>query len=557
MMRRIGKSARWAVILLLCQAPLMANAAVEATVDRQQVAMGDTLQLVISATEDDEDLGTVSLNTLLTDWEILSRKTSSNTTIVNGKRNHNRQLQIEITPRRPGALIISSFQVGASKTAPVWVNVSKMARVDPGTEAILFEATVDSDSVYVQGQLILTLRLQQAVNLDGRSISDLQLPGAFVVPLEQKSFQRTVSGRPWLVHEVRYAIFPEKSGVLEIPAQSFSARESGPRRSVFDTSRGKLIRLQSKALKIEVLPRPAAYSGSTWLPTRNIVVEEEWSTEPEKLRAGESVTRTIRLRGEGLQGAQLPPVLLTTTDGIKHYPDQPTIADAEISTGLLGSRSDSVAIVPTRAGSIELPAVEIPWWDTQTQAMRTAAVPARTLQIMPAANAVTASPVAGNEQLAPGSTADTGQQPLWQWQLATLFCAIGWAFSLLLLLRKGATKNSSQAADDPKTVSPKAAYKSLIAACAADQPSQARKTLIQWAAAIQDNPSITSLNAAGNAMADSELKLELLKLEQALYSSATNLWHGAPLRAAVERLQRLQRSPDSGETDELSLYPSD
>ncbi|MDG2328108.1 MAG: BatD family protein, partial [Halioglobus sp.] len=86
----------------------MANAAVEATVDRQQVAMGDTLQLVISATEDDEDLGTVSLNTLLTDWEILSRKTSSNTTIVNGKRNHNRQLQIEITPRRPGALIISS-----------------------------------------------------------------------------------------------------------------------------------------------------------------------------------------------------------------------------------------------------------------------------------------------------------------------------------------------------------------------------------------------------------------------------------------------------------------
>ena len=73
MMRRIGKSARWAVILLLCQAPLMANAAVEATVDRQQVAMGDTLQLVISATEDDEDLGTVSLNTLLTDWEILSR----------------------------------------------------------------------------------------------------------------------------------------------------------------------------------------------------------------------------------------------------------------------------------------------------------------------------------------------------------------------------------------------------------------------------------------------------------------------------------------------------
>ncbi|MEP5569659.1 MAG: BatD family protein, partial [Halioglobus sp.] len=378
MMKRIGRSVLWVVILLVGQTGTLVYAAAEATVDRQQIAMGDTLQLVISATEDDEDLGTVSLDPLFNDWEILSRKTRSNTTIMNGKRNHNRQLQIELTPRRPGALIISTFQVGASKTTPVWVNVSKAPVVHSGKEAVLFEATVDSDSVYVQGQLILTLRLQQAVNLDGRSISDLQLPGAFVVPLEQKSFQRTINGRPWLVHEVRYAIFPEKSGVLEIPAQSFSARESGPRRSVFDTAKGKLVRLQSKPINIDVLPRPSAYPGSTWLPARNIVVEEEWSTDPEKLRVGESVTRTIRLRGEGLQGAQLPPALLPATDGIKHYPDQPTIADAEISSGLLGSRSDSVAVVPTRTGEIELPAVEIPWWDTQTQAMRTAVIPART-----------------------------------------------------------------------------------------------------------------------------------------------------------------------------------
>ncbi|HBM84533.1 MAG TPA: protein BatD, partial [Halieaceae bacterium] len=74
--------------------------------------------------------------------------------------------------------------------------------------------------------------------LDSRSVSELQLDNAYVQPLEQNSFQRTQDGRPWLVHEVRYAIFPEQSGTLTIPPQVFTGRESSGRRSVFDFGSG-------------------------------------------------------------------------------------------------------------------------------------------------------------------------------------------------------------------------------------------------------------------------------------------------------------------------------
>ncbi len=77
-----------------------------------------------------------------------------------------------------------------------------------GDQTVVFEAEVDQHNVYVQGQIILTLRVQQAVNLEGRSISELKLDNAFVKPLEQHSFQRTIDGRQWLVDELRYAIFP-------------------------------------------------------------------------------------------------------------------------------------------------------------------------------------------------------------------------------------------------------------------------------------------------------------------------------------------------------------
>ncbi len=543
------------LLLLFTLGNPLAQAAVDASVDRTQIALGDTLQLVISATEDDEDLSTVRLDALLKDWEVLSQNKRSNTTIVNGKRSHNRQMQLEITPLRPGSLAIPAFQVGARSTRPLQIEVGDAPQIDPGGENVLFEASVDRDSVYVQGQLILTLRLQQAVNLDGRSISDLELPGAFVVPLEQRSFQRQVNGRPWLVHEVRYAIFPEQSGQLTIPAQSFSARESVPRRSIFDTNRGRLVRLYSDPLQIEVLPRPAAFTGTTWLPARNIVLEEEWSSDPTQLRAGESVTRSIRLRGEGLQGAQLPPVLLPQTEGLKHYPDQPTISEAEISSGLLGSRSDSVAIVPTREGNIELPAIEIPWWDTEARMMRTARIASRTLQVAPAAIATpTSDRVALPASETP--TATQASEPQLLWQVLAFICGLGWLMTAGLWWWRSRRRN-----EDPPEISPisnslKPAYKSLIAACAADQPQQARKQLILWAAALTHDEGITSLRQASAALADNALSAELQVLESALYGQTGETWRGETLRAIIERLHRQNPGKTRQREPSIRLYPA-
>lgn len=563
MMKQTGKPFLVSLLLMLLAASPALRAAVDASVDRREVSLGDTLQLVISATADGEDLSSVDFAELERDFQVLSRSTRSNTSIVNGRRTHNRQLQMEITPLRSGRLEIPAFTVGGARTAPLTINVGEAPQVSPGEETVMFEATVDSNSVYVQGQVLLTLRLQQAINLDDRSISELTLPDAFVVPLEQKSFQRRVNGRPWLVHEVRYAIFPEQSGVLTIPAQSFSARESTQRRSLFDSNRGRVMRLRSEPLEIEVLPQPAGFSGTSWLPARNLLVEEEWSADPEQLRAGESVTRTIRLRGEGVQGAQLPPVLFPATDGLKHYPDQPSISDEEISSGLLGTRRDSVAIVPTRAGRIEIPAVEIPWWDTAAGEMRTAVVPARTLNVAAAMTSpLQADPA--TPDLAPTSKPVNTPAPAGhtlQWQLLALFCALGWLATGWLWWRRGTRDKPEISAEAIAAPSGKAAYKSLLAACASDQASVARRAVITWAAARCNNSGITSLRQVATAMNSEELAAELERLEQALYGNQEHgseepAWRGDHLRTIVEHLQA-QRGPQPDAAEEaLRLYPA-
>lgn len=559
MTRTSGKGLAALVVVALLALAANARGEVSVAVDRNQVAIGDTLRLTITATEDGEEVSNADLGPLEKDFEVLQRSTRSQTSIVNGRRSHTRQLQLDITPRREGELAIPPLRIGQTVTRPLTISVGPAPALAAADETVLFDMEVDRDSVYVQGQLILTLRLQQAINLDNRSISDLQLDNAFVVPLEQKSYQRTVDGRPWLVHEVRYAIFPEQSGQLEIPAQRFSARETDRRRSMFDIGRaGRLVTRTAGPVYVEVLPRPDGYPSGTWLPARNLSVEERWSSPPEQMRAGDSVTRTIEIRGEGLQGAQLPPILFPATEGLKYYPDQPVIKDVEVGTGLLGTRQDSAALVPTRAGEWEIPEIRIPWWDTGSGELRYAVVPARRITVAPPAQPLQSPPVTPETAPQAGAApAAAVQGNALAWKIIAAASSIGWLLTLAYLFysRRSVPGRKEPARDVAGKDSEPGAYRQLLSACKDNDPAAARQALVAWGSARFGDDTVLSLAQLGEATGDSALERELEILDTALYSPGAAHWEGRQLADIVSRL-RARRRDDTGEgSGSFQLYP--
>lgn len=553
-------------LLVLCACALLlvgrpTLAAVNATLDRNRVAMGDTIRLTITTTEG-EEISSADLRPLQTNFEILQRSTSSNTSIINGRRTHTKQLLIDITPRREGRLDIPPMRIGQRASNSLAVTVSAAPDVDTGGQPLLFEAVIDRDSVYVQGQVILTLRLQQAINLDGRSISELQLDNAFVKELEQKSFQRMIDGRQWLVHEVRYAIFPEQSGTLEIPAQSFTARAREGRRSFLDIGGGgRLLRRNSKPLSINVLPRPDAFAGNNWLPARQLKLTESWSTPPEQLRAGESATRTIQIQGESVQGAQLPPVLFPPIEGLKFYPDQPEINEQEIASGLLGTRQDSTAVVPTRAGTWAIPEIRIPWWDTESQQLRYAVLPGREITVAAAApDLIVNQPPATNldtgsitSAIATGSAAALPGTSL-AWQALGVVSTIGWLLTLAYLWRTR-HKKPAEHTESPAAISQKQAYKKLLAACAGNDAQGARQAVITWTALLSGKQQLVTLEHVITEFGDGKLEKELQALDCSLYRPETEGWQGSGLAACARRLgSEYRKDKDAGKLD-MQLYP--
>ncbi len=559
-MKPISHTMTFLVALTLALGGNVALGAVTAKLDRNKVSLGDTVRLTITATED-EELDDADLRALLGDFEILQRSTSSNTSIVNGRMSHARQVIIDLTPTREGNLQIPPLHVGQSTTPGLPVVVSAAPDTHTGDQSVVFEAEVDQRNVYVQGQVMLTLRVQQSVNLEGASIPELKLDNAFVKPLEQHSFQRTIDGRQWLVHELRYAIFPEQSGTLEIPAQVFSGRVEQGRRSFFDIGRdGKLVRRSTEAISINVLPKPESFTAATWLPSRHVTLEENWSTSPEHLRVGESATRTIRIQGEGLQGAQLPPILFVPTDGLKYYPDQPQISEEEIPGGLMGIRQDSAAVVPTRAGTYLIPEIRIPWWDTQTEQVQYAVLPERKITVTAAEpsatpNVPTAEPAAVTE---PGAAVAVppvvSQEQTTIWQILSAVSTLGWLTTLFYLWRRrdAGAKEPLIPADN---TSEKHAFKKLVTACANGDPAGARAAVIAWANAFNPDAPAVSLEQVARQFGDEEFARELKQLDARLYSPDQGNWAGSSLADCARRLRGGDRHATKSDTEELRLYP--
>ena len=549
--------------LLLCLALSLyfwtsqfAFAELVAEVDRDRISMGDTMRLSITAT-DGEDVDGINLRPLLENFDILQRSTSSNTKIINGIADRTKQLNLDLTPKRKGTLSVPALRNGNRSTNLILVSVSAAAKSPTGNETFVFEAEVDKREAYVHGQVIATFRVQNAIPLGDMSISNLSIEDAFYDLLEQRKFQRIINNRTWEVHEVRYAIFPEKSGLLKIPAITLSARESLPRRNMFDLGRnGRLLRRTSDSISIKVLPRPPAFSADTWLPARKLSIEENWSAPPNQIKAGESVTRTITLRGDGLQGAQLPPISLPIINGLKFYPDQPKINDTENQHGRVGERIENIALVPTREGNWKIPEISVPWWDTERKVLQYAVLPAREINVTGSiistetgTSTSSTSLISLNENTA---SAFNATKENYAWKIIATISAIGWLLTLIMLYitRNRGIRAPIKSSNDENESK---CYKILVKACNSNDASAARKSFLSWAVARDNTTSINSISDAKKYFNDLELDHALSDLEEKNYGDQTSPWIGTELSSAVKRLRK-DAKVSNEESVNLALY---
>lgn len=536
------------LLSLLWAVQAQAEPLLRASVDRTRLEAGESLELTLES-QDVTQFGKPDLRALEGDFEVRGTRQLNSLHSLDGETRASTRWIITLLPRRSGSLRIPELQLGQSHSQAIELQVlqADASRQDSASQ-VFIEATLDSSEVYVQAQAVLTLRIYHSVALyDDSSLSPLQLEKAKVEPLgESRTYEKEINGVRHGVIETRYAVYAQQSGTLEIPPLTFTATaaaspDQAPQAN--GTARaGRQVQVSSLPLRLAVRPIPAAWpAGVPWLPARSLTLEEHWNPDPgnQQVQIGDSLTRNITLRAEGLSSTQLPPLPATEITGLRRYPDQPLLRNEISDRGMTANREEREALVPTHSGTLALPALEVAWWNTREDHLEHSSLPARTLNVQdnPALSADT--PVGDNS---------SASSLLWPWQLATLVFALTTLLGFALWWRarsQPAVLRAVQTGPSPRTL-----LDDLKRACQANDPQATRQALDAWAR--QQPETLAEMAARFVPLSDA-----LDGLNGALYSESGQYWQGEDLWRAIGTIPPAEQVLlPAGENGSLPpLYP--
>jgi len=519
-----------------------------ARVARNTVSITDSFQVIF---ETDQDVSErPDFSPLQRNFDILGTSQSTSVNIINMSMRRSSRWVVDLMAKHEGELVIPAIIIGNEGTNIVKVTVKPATAAVNGapTGEVYMEVEVDNPTPYVQGQFIYTVRLMRTVQTDNASLTEPHVNGGDVIVEklgDDNAYETTRGGVRVSVVERRYALFAQNSGPVTIEPLLFEGSILQGNRSMFDPfARGRSIRVRSDAVKVDVQPIPANFSGPVWLPAPQGLLSESAPDSHQQYRAGEPFTRTLTLQATGLASSQLPEINAPVPTGIKQYPDQPVLENRVGDGGMVAIRQEKVALIPPEAGSYILPAIEIPWWNTQSNQREIARLPARTIEVLPALGLPAAvPPMASGDKAAAEVPAVPAREPpkvmpaagnFWFWMC--LILAIGWLATVLgwLLSRRQVTGKPQATRMLPNE---KQLIVAIRTACIANDAQATKDALLRWAGFNWPGSPVRSLGEL-TARLDFALQKHVHELSQNIYRQTASQWHGEPLWQAFEARQK-------------------
>lgn len=514
---------------LVSYAWALAGIAVE--ISPTSVKLGETFRLTLTM-DVIQNHATPDWQPLLKEFDILGTERNVSYTVINGQARAISQWGILLKPKKIGTLIIPAIHIGQAQSLPSQIVVDKniqssqaIAVDDAPTNESVFLASTDNDHPLIHQQITYTIRLLTQQRLLDAQYHPPHVEDALFIPLgDGRHYQTQFKGQLYEVEEQQYALFAQKSGPLIIEPPSLDALaygEIGPSR----------IRLKAKTIKIDVAPLPEKQSMNNWLPASAVELSESYDAIEKKALEGDTLTRTITLKAQGITAQLLPTITFQNTAQYRVYAEKPTTENQIKAGALWGSLNTQVTYLLSQAGQVVLPPINIPWYNTTTHRYEMASLPSKTITVNArpdrsshASKKETARTINTSKKYITKASTNAltitfivilltliiGGYFLWQKNLVTIH----------INSRRKISKK--EASSTPET------SLSLKNACKKNDPQQTRIALIAWAK--KQWPSHTILNLNDIPVDNQAFKQEIEHLSQAIYASKPDsAWSGEAL----------------------------
>jgi hypothetical protein len=390
-------------------------ATVTATLDPQQISVGDSAQLTVTVSGSQEQPSVPSVDGI----DITPVGQSTQIEVINGSMTANASNTYQITPQREGTFVIPPIRAGSAASQPITLRVGQGAANPPTTTpaqtlppppgggpvvlppantapATASAAPAPGDR-YGFIQITLTRKefyIGELVPVDikvfipdGMESSITDLPqftsdGFTLSSLGTKPDQseEVVNGRTYSVFTWHSALTGVKTGDypvdLKMPLTVIVPQQMPPAgdpqdlfNSFFrnamasmETKEEKTIRSPTETLKVLPLPqenRPADFSGAVGQ------FEVEDSATPTRVNAGDPITLSLRITGTG-NFDRVSSDMLASDSHWKTYSPKSHFEPGD-SVGYSGAKTFEQPIIPNDASVSSVPSVSFSYFDPETR----------------------------------------------------------------------------------------------------------------------------------------------------------------------------------------------
>jgi hypothetical protein len=542
------------------------------TLDRSELARGETLTLTIRVYDQRQGMQ-LDLTPLTENFDVLGTRTSSQVRSINGNTDIWTDYIITLFPLTEGSLRIPSLTISGQLTDELEVTVTNQgARSNQETDELFLEIEVNKDSLYVQEQLLFSIRLFYTINgIRNPVFTEIDIPDTVTQLIgSPNQYEKIIDGQRYGVYEKRYVIFPQKSGSLDIPDILFRGEVTdGSSSFVFRNLNTRRITAFIEGRTIDVVERPpSAEILPTWLPVTDLVMEESFSRPLSDLKVGDTFVRTIKMTANGVDGAVLPPFSPSNIQGFNTYPDPAKIERRFVNGSIVGERIESSTLVVLEDGNLSIPAIKIDWWNVDFDRLDSTIIQETMLRIIPlqgiAPSELAVPSTESIEDLlaAPPEISQemideqaTGQYLNIEEILVRYSIIIGFLLIFVTLLRNLIIKNRSHIfagyaglrKEFRLTQSPERnernAYRALMRAFRHSDTQEIKATLIQWANHIVGTIEINTIEDLYRQKEHPEIYGPLQNFQSALFSEKPNSKNLdlSNLLAAVRKIRKVNK----------------
>lgn len=321
--------------------------------------------------------------------QILSKSTSSKTSIINGKKTQEK-MDIYTVMSNDIKNFPLKISVSGGKTESNSLNIEVQKEVQESINGDMsFQPSIkNGDSFYFGQKIIYEENFLTTVNINSigytkhpqfddfseKDMSPMALNGNY-----EQSYFRSSSGREGLkINTYRGILQANSSGKRKINSGQVAVTQSTGRRDFFFEESTPPKYFGGKQLNINILPlpqnKPINFQNIVGKPT----LDYTWSSD--NVDVGDSILLTIKISGDANLDS-LEKIIPKEFRNFNVFESLKNKTETINNGNYYAEKTFEVALIPKQVGKIDTPEIKIPYFDTTIKAYKYLTIPSKKIKV--------------------------------------------------------------------------------------------------------------------------------------------------------------------------------